>query len=108
VQPDLTQDRGLGQGDEATGDVLRSQRGAVLPGERQVVRLVDVAPALTIELLAESDLQQRLDRALGQGHGRLRRPGLGRRELQPAADVYYGLPDPRGAVGEVQVGPSQA
>nr|WP_245816876.1 hypothetical protein [Geodermatophilus saharensis] len=108
MQPDLAQARGLSQGDEATGDVLRPQRGAVLPGEHQVVRLVGVAPALPIEVLAESDLQQRLDGALGQRHGRLRRPGLGRRELQAAADVDHGLPDPCGAVGEVQVGPPQA
>nr|WP_146146214.1 hypothetical protein [Geodermatophilus tzadiensis] len=105
VQPDLAQARGLGQGDEAAGDVLRPQRGTVLPGEHQVMRLVGVAPALPIEVLAESDLQQRLDGALGQRHGRLRRPGLGRRELQAAADVDHGLPDPCGAVGEVQVGP---
>nr|WP_245794624.1 hypothetical protein [Geodermatophilus nigrescens] len=58
MESNLAQAHGLGQGDEVARDVLRPQWGAVLPGEDQVVRLVGVAPALPVEVLAEPDLQQ--------------------------------------------------
>nr|WP_143087047.1 hypothetical protein [Geodermatophilus ruber] len=108
VQPHLAQAGGLAERDEAAGDVLRPQRGAVLPGEHQAVILVGGAPGLPVDVLPEPPLQQRLDGALGERHGRLRRPRLGGGELEPAADVDDGLPDPRGAVGQVEVGPAQA
>ena len=70
--------------------------------------LIAVAPRGPVELLAEPQLREGVHGALGPGHRRLRRPGLGRRELQLGADVDHGLPDPRRAVGEVQVGSPQA
>nr|WP_236831528.1 hypothetical protein [Blastococcus sp. KM273128] len=107
MQPHLAQPCRLAQRHEASGDVLRPQRRPVVPGEDQVVVLVAVAPRGAVDLLAEPDLREGVHGALGQGHGGLRRAGLGGVELQPTADVDDGLPDPRRPVGQVQVAPAQ-
>nr|WP_139263551.1 hypothetical protein [Geodermatophilus africanus] len=108
VQPHRPQASSPGQRDETAGHVLRSERGAVLAREDQVVVLVGVTPGLSVDVLAETPLQQRLHSALRERHRRLGRAGLRCGELEPAADVNYGLPNPGRAVGQVEVGPAQA
>jgi hypothetical protein len=103
VQPDLPQAGGPGQGHEPAGDVLRPQRGAVLPGEDQVVVLVRVPSCLPVEFLPEPPLEQGLHRPLGQRNPGLRRPRLRGGELEKTTDVDDGLPDPRAPLGEVEV-----
>nr|WP_141137419.1 hypothetical protein [Blastococcus mobilis] len=107
MQPHLTQPRGLAQGDEPAGDVLRPQWCTVLPGEHQVVILVRIAPRGAVEFLAQAHLSEGVHRALGHGDGGLGRPCLWGVEPQSATDVDDGLPDPCRPVAQVQVAPAE-